>query len=126
MTSVEKSGNGVQQTMPGLHVVTLQEKGNSMADAASQKFNDRQEWKLNEAIFKELCCVFGVPNTDLLASRLNKQVPPFCSWQPDPEAEHFDAFSINCSHFELVNIFPPFALIARGLKKCVWRRRGGG
>lgn len=69
-------------------------KGNILADAASQKFNDRHEWKLNEDIFRELCGIFGTPSIDLFASRLNKQVPRFCSWQPDPDAEHSDAFSI--------------------------------
>lgn len=90
---------------------------NSMADAASRKFNDRHEWKLNVEIFQKLCNIFGVPIIDLFASRLNKQVPRFCSWHPDPEAEHFDAFSITWSQFPLVYIFPPFALIARCLQK---------
>lgn len=82
-------------------------KVNCLADAASRKFNDRHEWKLNEDIFKEICKIFGVPNIDLFASRLNKQVPRFCSWKPDPEAEHFDAFSICWSQFELIYVFPP-------------------
>lgn len=98
---------------------------NLLADAASRKFNDRHEWKLSEAIFRELCEVFGVPNIDLFASRLNKQVPRFCSWRPDPEAEYFDAFSINWSQFELVYIFPPFALIARCLQKIRAERARG-
>ena len=49
-----------------------------LLDAASHKFNDRHEWKLNEDIFTELCEHFGVPIIDLFASRLNKQVPHFC------------------------------------------------
>lgn len=90
---------------------------NLLADAASRKFQDRHDWKLNEDIFQELCTHFGVPSIDLFASRLNKQVPRFCSWQPDPEAEFIDAFSINWSQFELIYAFPPFALIARCLQK---------
>ncbi|XP_045101334.1 uncharacterized protein LOC123498236 [Portunus trituberculatus] len=90
---------------------------NSMADAASRQFNDRHEWKLNVGIFRELCNIFSVPSIDLFASRLNNQVPRFCSWHPNPEAEHFDAFSITWSQFPLVYIFPPFALIARCLQK---------
>ena len=92
-------------------------KVNLLADAASRKFNDKHEWKLNEDIFKELCEHFGVPSIDRFASRLNKQVPRFCSWKPDPEAEHFDVFSICWSQFELIYAFPPFALIARCLQK---------
>ena len=67
-------------------------KVNLLADAASSKFNDIHEW--NEDAFKELCKEFGVPSIDLFASRLNKQVPRFCSWKPYPDSEHFDAFSI--------------------------------
>ena len=52
-------------------------------------------------------------------------VPRFCSWQPDPDAEHFDAFSISWSQIDLVYIFPSFALIARCLQKmCAEMARG--
>lgn len=100
-------------------------KVNGLADVASRKLNDRHEWKLDENIFKEICEIFGVPNIDLFASRLNKQVPRFCSWKPDPEAEHFDAFSICWSQFELIYISPPFALIARCLQKIRAERARG-
>ena len=124
MTSVEKSGNGVQITMPGLHVLTYQVEVIA-SQMLHQKFNDRHEWKLNEDIFRELCEIFGVPNIYLFASRLNKQVSHFCSWQPDPDAEHFDAFSISWSQFDLAYIFPSFALIARCLQKmCAEMARG--
>ncbi|XP_076035570.1 uncharacterized protein LOC143021751 [Oratosquilla oratoria] len=52
---------------------------NTLADTASRNFNDRHEWKLDEKIFKKLSIIFGTPNIDLFASRLNKQVPQFCS-----------------------------------------------
>lgn len=92
-------------------------KGNIMADMASRTFNDRHEWKLNEDLFRTISELFGVPSIDLFASRLNAQVARFCSWKPDPDAEHFDAFSICWSQFELIYLFPPFALIARCLQK---------
>lgn len=92
-------------------------KDNTRADAASRKFNDQHEWKLNENIFRELFSDFGTPEIDLFASRLNNQVSRFCSWKPDPEAEHFNAFAINWAQFDLVYMFPPFSLIARCLQK---------
>lgn len=92
-------------------------KDNIRADKASRTFNDRHEWRLNENIFRDICKIFGVPNIDLFASRLNKQVTRFCSWKPDPEAEFFDAFSISWARFDLVYIFPPFSLISRCLQK---------
>lgn len=90
---------------------------NILADTASRKFNDRHEWKLDEHIFRELCHIFGTPNIDLFASRLNRQVPQFCSWRPDPETNYSDAFTLNWAKFGLVYIFPPFSLIARCLQK---------
>ncbi|XP_071521653.1 uncharacterized protein [Panulirus ornatus] len=80
-------------------------------------FNDSHEWKLNEELFRALSEVFGVPSIVLFASRLNAQVTCFCSWKPDPDAEHFDAFSICWYQFELLYLFPPFALIPRCLQK---------
>lgn len=92
-------------------------KENTAADTASRLVNDRHEWQLNVHIFRQLCDIFGTPVIDLFASRLNTQVPMFCSWRPDPGAAFFDAFSLNWAQFELAYIFPPFALITRCLQK---------
>lgn len=92
-------------------------KLNTLADMASCLVNDRHEWKLDERIFQQLCKVFGTPVIDLFASRLNKQVPSYCSWKPDPGATHLDAFSLSWASFKLSYIFPPFSLIARCLQK---------
>ncbi|XP_045137462.1 uncharacterized protein LOC123519890 [Portunus trituberculatus] len=92
-------------------------KDNVRADLASRHKNERHEWQLNVSIFRVLCHVFGTPTIDLFASRLNKQVPLFCSWRPDPEAAYFDAFSIKWSMFPLCYMFPPFSLISRCLQK---------
>lgn len=92
-------------------------KDNQVADAASRKVNAWHEWKLNVPTFQLLCNVFGFPSIDLFASRLNRQITPFCSWKPDPEAAFFDAFSLNWSSFPLTYLFPPFSLISRCLQK---------
>lgn len=90
---------------------------NLVADAASRNFNSWHEWKLDVPTFRLLCNLFGTPSIDLFASRLNKQVTPFCSWKPDPEAAFFDAFSLNWDRFTLPYLFPPFSLISRCLQK---------
>lgn len=100
-------------------------KCNVMADKASHSFNDKHEWKLNEMIFKELCSIFGNPCIDLFASRLNKQMTPFCAWTPDPEAAYIDAFTIPWANFKLVYLFPPFSLISRCLQKLREERTRG-
>ena len=81
-------------------------KDNTLADLASCNINDRHEWKLDSHIFSTLYNVFGTPSIDLFASRLNKQVNTFSSWMPDPEARHFDVFSLAWSTFDLSYFFP--------------------
>ena len=90
---------------------------NLQADLASRVVNTRLEWKLNVQVFRHLCGVFGTPNVDLFASRLNNQVPSFCAWKPDPGASYIDAFSLHWARFELSYLFPPFSLITRCLQK---------
>lgn len=90
---------------------------NVLADSASRNFSDRHEWKLDENIFRDLCQIFGTSDINLFASRLNRQVPRFCSWRPDPETNYCDAFSFNWATLGLVYIFPPFSLIAGCLQK---------
>jgi len=57
-------------------------KENVKADKASRVFNDETEWQLDRKIFKRICKVFGKPEIDLFASRLNRQVKTYCAWHP--------------------------------------------
>ena len=68
---------------------------NVLADYKSRNFSDNLEWSLNNKIFEKIVHVFGQPEIDLFASRLNKKVDRFVSWKPDPEAEANNAFSMN-------------------------------
>ena len=65
------------------------------ADEASRLFHEDSEWQLNPTIFEQVCDTFGRPVMDLFASRLNWLIKPYCAWQPDPEAEVIDAFTIS-------------------------------
>jgi hypothetical protein len=67
-------------------------------------------------VFNDITTLFGVPNIDLFASRLNAQVNTYCSWKPDPNASFVDAFTVDWSKY-LSFIFPPFSLIGRCLQK---------
>jgi len=88
---------------------------NVLADRESRVFNDRTEWMLQREAFHGLSKLWGPIETDLFASRLNKQVDDSISWNPDPEARAVDAFFIVWDkHFYA---FPPFALIDRCLQK---------
>ena len=89
---------------------------NVHADHESRHFNDNLEWKLNPAIFSAICNEFLTPEIDLFASRLNRQLGPFVSWRPDPEAFACDAFSLNLANFNFY-AFSPFSLSGMMLHK---------
>lgn len=48
-------------------------------------------------------------NIDLFASWLNHKLKPFVAYQPDPEAEAINAFSISWKPY-LFYAFPPFSI----------------
>ena len=62
------------------------------------------------------CSIFGKPDIDLFASRINHQLSNFISWRPDPLAQAVDAFFINW--LPTYNYcFPPFSIILEVLQK---------
>ena len=89
---------------------------NVEADKESRLFDDKTEWQLNRTAFDYCRELWGQPDIDLFASRLNHQFKPYISWHPDPEAHAVDAFSISWRN-SFVYAFPPFRLISRVLKK---------
>ena len=58
----------------------IPDKLNVIADLASRKFQDSAEWMIFTDIFDRLCSIFGIPDIDLFASRLNKQLEHYVSW----------------------------------------------
>ena len=89
---------------------------NFEADKSSRQFNERIEWQLKPGIFLKIIDIFSTPEIDLVACRLNNQLPKCVSWKPDPGACHVDAFSFSWSG-KFVYIFPPFFLLNRCLQK---------
>lgn len=63
--------------------------------------------------FHEICSMFGKPNVDLFASRLNNKLPKYVSFLPDPTACAIDAFNMNLDGNILYYSFPPFSCIGR-------------
>jgi ribonuclease HI len=90
---------------------------NIEADAASRCFKDHLEWKLDTNIFQHICNRWGKPDIDMFASRLNAQLPVYCSWKPDPNCTYVDAFTLNWNTVNHIYFFPPFSLIGRCLQK---------
>ena len=99
-----------------LSVSYLPGADNVNADYASRHFHEDMEWKLEPEVFRKVTDKFMTPNIDMFASRLNWQIQPYVSWQPDPGALHNDAFTLDWSNYE-VYAFPPFCLIGKVLTK---------
>ena len=91
-------------------------KDNIQADRASRHFDDNTEWMLHQDIFLSIEQLWGKPEIDLFASRLNKQHPCYVSWKPVPGASFTDAFTISWSDYYFY-AFPPFSIILRCLQK---------
>ena len=85
-------------------------KHNILADSASREFIDAAEWMLSPEIFDNITQEYGLPDIDLFASRLNRQIPTYASWKPDPESTYIDAMSISWTG-KFVYIFPPFSML---------------
>ncbi|KAM4749018.1 stereocilin [Rhinophrynus dorsalis] len=94
---------------------------NVVADWNSRYLSDRSDWMLDREVFSLVEHLWGPFQIDLFASRLNRQLPTFFSWRPDPEALATDAFLqswVPGIHYA----FPPFAMIPRVLLSV--RRQG--
>jgi ribonuclease HI len=106
-----------------LSVAFIKRVDNCEADHLSRVFEKRTEWMLSKAVFKKIVLIWGQPEVDLFASRVNKQIERFVAWRPDPEAFAIDAFSMVWDEFFYA--FPPFCLIARCLQKIFVDRAEG-
>ena len=91
-------------------------KENTVADKASRVFNDRTEWQLNQNLFKQITKVYGHPEIDMFAFRINFQMKPYMSWGPDPHAVAVNAFTLDWGKYFLY-AFPPFSVISQVLQK---------
>ena len=100
-----------------IHIMAIHIPGmtNLRADFASRHWDDPSDWFLRKDLFRELCKIFGPFDIDLFANRLNKQLPAYCSWKPDPEALATDAFTLDWVKWIRPYLFPPFCLIGRCL-----------
>lgn len=91
---------------------------NVLADYKSRNFNDDIEWEVTDKIFAKICGVFGRPDVDLFASRVNHKLPCFVSWTPEPGCWKHDAFTIPWTD-QFFYLFPPFSLVGQVLQRMV-------
>ena len=92
-------------------------KANIEADLESRQNQTETEWMLNPTLLlQSLQTLKFAPDTDLFASRLNKQFPNYVAYRPDPDSIAIDAFTINWATLKFY-AFPPFSVIPAVLKK---------
>ena len=91
-------------------------KGNIIADLASREFQDSHEWMLSLEVFQYLVELFQIPDINMFASRLNKQLPKYASWMPDPESYIIDCMSTSWEN-TYIYAFSPFSMIWPTIKK---------
>ena len=100
-------------SLNGVHIPGTE---NILADRLSRNFIDNIEWSLDDTVFAEICETFGLPDIDLFASRLNRKLPKYYSWRPDPSCSGVNAF---LQSWESIfgYAFPPFNQISKVLHK---------
>lgn len=91
-------------------------KENVTADFLSRNKSSNSEFELNNTSFSRIIKVFGSPDIDLFASRINAKCDRYISWGPDPDSFCVDAFTIDWQGF-FFYAFPPFSLIDKVLQK---------
>ena len=89
---------------------------NELADFKSRNFADNIEWALSPKIFEKVVSLFGEPEVDLFATRLNNKVGKYVSWKPDPNALAIDAFALRWTNI-FFYAFPPFSCVGRTVQK---------
>lgn len=89
---------------------------NDEADRLSRIAYDKDDWKLHPLFFESVCNLWGTPDTDLFATRVNRQVPRFFSLSHDPESAGTDALLQSWSSLDAY-ANPPFVMIGAVLHK---------
>ena len=74
------------------------------------------EWSLYPQVFKQICQKWFTPHVDLLATRLNHELPLYVSPVPDQNTWDIDVLNINWLGLT-VYAYPPTALLHRVIQK---------
>ena len=87
------------------------------ADAPSRRMVTQLEWSIDPVFFQQLEKTWGHHTIDLFATAVNKKVPRFISWSPEPTAWSQDAFNSNWNNMGRVYACPPWSLLSKVLQK---------
>ena len=111
-------GNGLSKANNNfLSAVYIPGIDDVVGDDESRKQYTDAECMLNKIIFDFAVEYFdSKPDIDLFASRINKQLPMYVAYKPDPSAIATDAFSLKWDD-KLFYLFPPFSVITSCFQK---------
>ncbi|XP_038072759.1 uncharacterized protein LOC119741137 [Patiria miniata] len=99
-----------------LSAVHIPGEENVTADALSRGWIATTEWSLLPQVAQSIFRLIDRPHVDLFASRMNNQLPIYCTRGPDPNAWQTDALSVRWDSL-LAYAFPPISLVSRVLTK---------
>ncbi|KPJ15537.1 hypothetical protein RR48_09466 [Papilio machaon] len=102
----------------------IKSSDNVTADIESRRSHPDIEWEISLDGYQKLIKTFGNPNIDLFASRINKKCDLYVSWNRDPDAYAYDAFTIKWAGF-FFYAFPPVAIILKALRKIISEKAEG-
>ncbi|CAJ0954016.1 unnamed protein product [Ranitomeya imitator] len=77
---------------------------NWAADFLSRQGLASGEWSLHPEVFLQICHLWGTPDVDLMASKVNAKVPSFVSRYRDPQAIAVDALVLSWNQFHLLSV----------------------
>ena len=87
----------------------------------SRNFNFSTEWMITDKVFKLITQLFGKPEIDMFASRINNKLEKYVSWKQEPQAIAIDAFTLNWFD-TFIYCFPPFSMVSKVLTKITRER----
>ena len=91
---------------------------NIESDALSRVEMSHREWKLHPDLFRRICAAFGLHvQVDLFASRSNRQVPRFYSFEHDSASLGTNCLQFPWGQLGTLYAYPPPILAARVLQK---------
>ena len=117
-------GTGQLHEIFGYQQLTYLGVSNVAADNLSRDLNLDLECMLSRQVFMKIINIFGQPDIDLFASRLNTQLADYVSWKPDPQAKLVDAFTVVWSDM-FFYAFPPFCLLPSCVQKITQEQATG-
>lgn len=115
LTEAKKIWKWAEQRKINLVCTYINTRDNKRADSLSRQVKYEYDLSLDSNSFNCICSKLYTPIIDLFASSMTRKCERYCSWFPDLDCEHVDAFTFTWPN--RFYAFPPFSLVPRVLSK---------